>query len=409
MRFTLSATLLLLLLPCTALSACCVWDNDLLEDELLPWPDALSIMSGRIERQPPEYHMAKLAKLLPARDGAERIADLLAAATALDQLDRQHEALELLLPLLDEPLTPADRTRVRGMLAQCYLHLWWLGDAKQTATFRLTEAKRHVAGLPRASLIESIIEWAGQTERAQPDSMLPDMFKLRWAGNKIAIKATTQLADRGLEGAADMLLALLQRHHLWENFDTLYALSLVWAVDGRQPLAHMARARAWQLHQQGRGSRVPGAGELYDVRPVTLVRQPRDHHLKDMTPLEPRYRLALEECMAAYHGYALAWQHARTEHAQNWLARGHAADDPALWADFKPPLPKLPPLPRPVLEATEPPAQAGTDTVHEPAIAEPEPQDNTLLLPLLGAIALLLAAGFFVNSRVERKLPEEAA
>lgn len=408
MRFSLSATLLLLLLPCTALSACCVWDNDLLEDELLPWPDALSIMSGRIERQPPEYHMAKLEKLLPARHGTERMADLLAAATALDQLDRQHEALELLLPLLEEQLAPADRTRVRGMLAQCYLHLWWLGDASQPATYWLTEAKRHVAGLPRANLIEPILEWAGQTERAQPDSMLPDMFKLRWAGNKIAIKATTQLADRGLEGAADMLLALLQRHRVWENFDTLYALSLVWAVDGRQPLAHMARARAWQLHQQGRRSRVPGAGELYDVRPVTLVRQPRDRHLKDLTPLEPRYRLALEECMAAYHGYALAWQHARTEHAQDWLAQGHAADDPAMWAGFKPPLPKLPPLPRPVLEAAPPPADGGAGPTAEPTSAEPEPQGNPLLLPLLGVIALLLAAGFFVNARVERNSPEDA-
>lgn len=407
MRFALSATLMLLSLLCTAAHACCVWDNDLLEDELLPWPDALSIMSGRIERQPPEWHEARLRKAMRLELDGSRERNLLVAAAALDQLNRQHEALELLLPLLDEPIDNTDRTRLHAALSQLYMHLWWRKDPRNAPAFLLAEAKRHNAGQPRGHYMDAIIDWAGQDERAAQDFMLPDMFKLRWAGNKIAIAGTTQLKDRNLDGAADLLLALLQLHPVWENYDTLYALSLVWAVDGRQPLAHMARTRAWQLRDEGHGSRVPGFDELKDVRVVTLVRQPRENINKDLTPLDPRYRLALEDCMRGYRDYAVAWTQARQEHARRWLAGGNAADDPAMWADFKPPRTDLPQLPRPVLEpqTTDAPTQpdANAATTREANNEQP----STLLWPMLGAIVLLLGAGFFVNARVERNQPEE--
>ncbi|MBK8206020.1 MAG: hypothetical protein IPK87_04395 [Planctomycetes bacterium] len=406
----LATSLLALTVLCGAVHACCIWDNDFLEDEMLPWPDALDTVAGRIERQPAAYYETRLDKALRETLPGGRVHNLVVAAQCLDQLNRQEEAIAMLRPLLDEVLPAAERTSVRGLLALMFTNLWWQGGTTHISpSVCIAEARIHNAGLPRSHFLDAILGWAEKTDPAEMGGMLADMFGLRHAGLKTALTTNGQLRDRGLEGAADVLLAMIRLHPLWENFDTFYTLSLAWAVDGRQALAHMARLRAWELHAQGKLSRVPNIESVTDIKAITVARQPTMGVMKDMTPLEPKYRAALDECYAAYREYGNAWQAARRDYVANTLAAGTAGDDPAFWAGFKVPRPSLPALPRPELIPAPKPietAPAVKETTNEDATAESEEPDNgTSTWIMVIALLSLLAVGFFVNSRTSPKEP----
>ncbi len=406
----LMTTLVAMAVFCGVANACCIWDSDFLEDELLPWPDALDTIAGRIERQPAAYYEARLDKALRETLSGGRVHNQLVAAQCLDQLNRQEEAIAILRPLLDEVLPAAERTNVRSLLAQMYTNLWWQGGTTRiSAAVCITEARLHNAGLPKSHFLDAILGWAEKTDPAETGGMLADMFGLRHAGLKTALTDNGQLRDRGLAGAADVLLAMIRLHPLWENFDSFYTLSLVWAVDGRQALAHMARLRAWELHGQGKLSRVPGIESITNIKAITVARQPAMGVLKDITPLEPKYRAALEECYAAYREYGDAWQTARRDYVAATLAAGTAGDDPAFWAGFKAPRPSLPALPRPeLIPAPQPaePAPAVNESTDDAAVAEPEVPDNgSTTWIMVIALLSLLAAGFFVNNRATRKPP----
>lgn len=409
MRILLTALAALALFSGAA-QACCIWDNDFLEDEMLPWPDALDTIAGRVERQPAAYYETRLDKSLRESLPGGRIHNLMVAAHCLDQLNRQEEAIAMLRPLLDEILPAAERTSVRGLLALMFTNLWWQGGTTHISTsVCIAEARLHNAGLPKSHFLDAILAWAEKTDPAEMGGMLADMFSLRHAGLKTALTNNGQLRDRGLEGAADMLLAMIRLHPLWENFDTFYTLSLAWAVDGRQSLAHMARLRAWELHAQGKTSRVPGIESVTDIKVITVARQPTLGVMKDMTPLEPKYRAALEECYAAYREYGNAWQNARRDYIANTLAEGTAGDDPAFWAGFKAPKPSLPALPRPeLIPAPQPPEPApavNEKTTDDAADATEEPDNGTSTWIMVIALLSLLAVGFFVNSRTSPKAP----
>lgn len=395
------AVILTLLLAGSPVFACCVFDNDLLEDEIKPWPGVLEILTGRVERQRPEYHQARLDRALANELPGDETQNALAAAVAYDHLNMQDEAIRLLRDLMTRDLSREMTLRANGQLVAVYLHLWWRGGSDEHAPeVCLEEAMQRVDSLPQSGIIRQILQWATQGEKADPKSLLPDMFNLRHAGNKIGITQNPQLKERGLESAAQILLNLIERHPVWDNFDTYYALSLIWAVDGRQPLAHFARLRAWELHEAGRKSRVPGMDEVADIRRVTIMHRLRGEALIETLPVEPTYQQRIADTFAAYRDYAERWTEARNAHAPEV-----PADDPAFWAGFRAPTADLPPLPKPDPAA---PATAVTEPPTEPTEENELSETGRSPWPWLAGLGVLLGLGFFVQRRIGRKAPEQS-
>jgi hypothetical protein len=405
-------TIILFALLASPVAACCVFDNDFLEDELRQWPDALEIITGRIQRQTPGYYEARLQKALKNQLPGGHTRNMLEAARACDQLNRQEEAIAFVLPLLDEPLSDIERNEARSLLVQLNIHRWWLSgtDAALAATC-VEAARKSNVGLPNGRFIDRFLRWADTQEQADPKAMLADFLDLRLAGNKLEITKNTQLRDKGLEGAPAALLALLVLHPVWDNFDTYYALSLAWAVDGYQPLAHFARLRAWELHEQGRKSRLPGVDEIDNIRSVTVVRELKDARTKTLVeklPLDKVYEQRIAECFEGYRDYAKRWLVARDDYLRNMPIAGLDADDAAMWDAFAPSLGALPPLPRPDLQ---PAAQVEKPVTADvtPAITDAEPAaEERSWTPwmLIGGLLVLLSLGFVTSRVIARKEPE---
>jgi len=401
---------LLLTLAAVPAFACCIFDRDALHEEAVRYPDAFDIIAGRIDRQTPQWHEAMIERGLRAEITGDPVTDRLRAAASLDQLNRQPEAIDLLLSTIEQ-LTPAQAQRARAQVVQSAMHHWWNGGTEQLPAERALQiAREHNEQLPNNALMTHIIDWADKLEPADERRMLPDFFTLRLAGNKVAIEDNNQLELRGVKGAAEFLLHLLRLHPAWENFDTYYTLSVVWAVDGKQTLAHYARARAWLMHNNGQFSRSPGADEFTDIRPLTLIRARRGPALTDVTPVTMDYRAEIQAWLLQVRRYAMAWNRARDEYAQARL-EGTAADAPDFWADFTPPPrdlpdPPVPAPPRPdeanvVVDA---PASAPTENPDAPRISQaPKREESSGIDPLtwgmLGGLVVLLGAGVFLHRR----------
>ncbi len=396
---------ILLPLLSAPLFACCVFDNDLLEDELLPWPGAVAIISGRVERMPAAYHAAMLDRARANELPGGATANAIAAARALDQLNRQEEGIDALIPVLASA-PDAEEAEIRALLTQLYIHLWWRGgSASRSPDECLKAAGIQVYAHPQAAYLSKFLDWAVSIDKADPKVMLRDFFGLRLMGNKLAISATTQLHDAGLDDAPRVLLDLINLHPVWENFDTFHTLSLAWVADGRQPAAHFARLRAWELHEAGQKSRVRGIEAVTDIRRVTVVHLFRDPSYVEKLPIDEPYRKRMRTWFDAQRAYTKKWTAARDAYAIT------AATDPdAFQAGFKPPAADLPPMPFPDIEPAGAPAvavdqPAQTEPAAQPEAPEVEDKQSSPWI-LIGGLLVLLSLGFVTHRFVVRKEPE---
>jgi hypothetical protein len=393
---------ILLPLLSAPLFACCVFDNDLLEDELLPWPDAVAVISGRVGRMPAAYHAAMLdrARANQLLDGST--ANALAAARALDQLNRQEEAIATLTFVLAS--APDDQeAEIRALLTQLYIHLWWRGGSGSLSPDEcLKAAGTQVHAHPQAAYLSKFLDWAISSEKADSKVLLRDYFGLRLMGNKLAVSATTQLHDAGLDDAPRVLLDLIKLHPVWENFDTFHTLSLAWVADGRQPAAHFARLRAWELHAAGEKSRLPGIAAVTDIRRVTVLHLFRDPSYIEKLPVDEPYRNRMRTWFDAQRAYTKKWLAARDAYAVT-----AALDADAFRSGFKAPAADLPPMPFPDIEPAAAPAVAGDQPQSADAAAQPDPEEKqSLPWIMIGGLLLLLSFGFVTHRFMVRKEPE---
>lgn len=357
-------TVLLLILLASPVYACCPVDRHTLADEA---DEALlDVIAGKVERDP---------------------------------------FSDLRVRLLKDPAGTLDTdAETRTRLA---LTLWWLGGAAEFTPERcLQEAATATKELADAAEYEGIIRWAKLQQRADPDSFLPDFFDLRYATGKTADTDTGALKQRGLDNAEGILLELLKLDPAWENFDSIYALSMVYMVQGRQNLAQYTRKRAWEMHEAGQYSRVPGAAAIADIKPLTIVRQPRADTLVPVKLVSEENDAVINTQYSARRAYAMEWNTARDEALRQFLASGSAQ---AIWPGFTPPPAHIPPLrqqSQPETPAVEPDAKP-----NESHAAEPPPKSRTQTWIMLGVLGLMLALGALAKSRAARgePKPEESA
>jgi hypothetical protein len=292
---------------------------------------------------------------------------------------------------------------LNGLRARVAMTLWWKPD---TGTFSAADCLRiteeATPGLTAAALWQHLLRWARSITPADPDAFLPDFFNLRYSTNKTEGKDTGDLARLGLAQAEEFLFGLIRDDALWENADTFHALNLIYMCSGRQNLAHYARRRVWELHESGRYSRVPGAREVPDIRPMTVLRQPRGGVLTSVKVVSDEARTLIDTQYESRRAYALAWLEARRSHAASRAAQGFSPLREDFWTGFVAPEAAIPPLAAAPAAAE---AAASEPVRHDEAEAEHSNAKTWLTLAVLAGALLLGAA---LNSRVREAAAEGA-
>jgi hypothetical protein len=378
------------------LGACCNFDKDTLAQEAASQPGMLELITGLIERRPPELLLQELETL----DAKDPVATLRRTGI-LAQLGRLDEAWETLeggagAPLPDEKRLDHDLLRLKlGLTRMLKAHS--PAEAAPLATL-LPDLPPDLFG----NSIKRLVAWLSDPPPVRANEMLPDMFGLRFAPNKTAITDNSQLADAGLQNARHLLVLLLQFHPAWENPDTYYALSLILGVDGKQSLAHVARLRVHEFLAQGHAFLLDVPADIGDLKPLLYARQMQLGQLVEIRSLDEPQKA---ECAAEYahrRAYALAWQAARQEFVDRRLADGRHVREPDFWQGF------IPPVLTPRAGAIAPPPQAapGPEVLPEP----PGPPASQPALDMrVVAAAVAAAALVLVLTAVMRRRRGKAA
>ncbi|MCB9894283.1 MAG: hypothetical protein H6839_07535 [Planctomycetes bacterium] len=393
------------LLAASPAHACCPADPDSLDQEADG--NLLNLIAGCVERATPEYWQATLEAL--EQPGMPAPLRSMEAARAHAALGDWSAALKDIEKAAGMELGAQTRLEVADLQCRLALTAWWYGGAEgysPDACLRIAESAS--AGLTHQKIYAGIIRWASITQPADPDTYLPDFFDLRYFSNKSESKDNGALAERGLGDAEQVLIGLLKFDPIWENFDTIFTLSMVYVVTGRQNLASYTRLRAWEMHENGQRSRVPGASEIDDIKPMTLFRQQMAGVLVPVRVVNEDYRAVIEQQYKARRAYAQQWLDARGTYARSQLDSGVAADAPGFWSGFKAPDVQFPSMakPQPELPAQAEAASAPPLETSKPA-EEPAEADKSRLSTwiMLGALVGILVIGAIAKSRVDASSP----
>jgi hypothetical protein len=405
--------LLLFILAASPVYACCPVDKDTFADEV-PDPALLNEIAGAVPRNFREYWTAELDKAKRMELTGFRRA--LLSADALDRSGRPASALDKLQPWLSRPLAPQQKDKLNRLRMQTAMDLWWKGGSdRYPPDDCLRIAEESLSG-PVAPLMKYVIDWAKAAEKADPKRYLPDFFNLRYATDKTVDHDTGELERRKLQGAEAFLLRQLRRSSTWENFDTFYALNLVYVVSGRQNLAYYTRLRCWSMHAEGRCSKVPGAAEIADIKALTILRRMSAGVLVPVKVVSDENQQAAKAQFNARTAWSEKWLQARKMYFKRQTQTGNAPDAPDFWAGFEPPLQDFPPLraaaPEPLAATsnTQPkPPSAAPDANDEtpPESAEKRESSRTVTWITLGILAAVLALGMLAKSRMNRAKPAD--
>ncbi|MBP9892829.1 MAG: hypothetical protein KBG84_13075 [Planctomycetes bacterium] len=429
MRSTNYAWLLILLLA-QVLPACCVWDRDTLSSEAKGQDAVADAISGKSDRYPPKFYEMRL----------ERLKELLRTtpfdlglyddcAAALSRLGRFDDALAMLDQKKDVmgrfkagegPKNSRYREdkafdeQVRRRLvneASIRLHRWiGAGASRQSiedlnlAKALIVEARTLNADFSSERYLQFVAEWLIAGARAERDALLPDALGLRFK-NKTARGVNDELKDAGLADCLDGLAGLIRSSEMWECVDVYYWLSLAYAVDGKQSLSYMARLRAYELIDAGKGSLVPGAPLGNELKQCIVPRMFEAGRRIEAKTLSEQARAEIEEEFGRRRRFAQRLMETRWEFMASKFEYGSHPDvDTRFWIGYEPPSMlkyDLPgdtiPLPEP-LPATNVPAAA-----LEMKSAPPTgPQEDalvrgTVMFVMVGAgTVLLVSLGLWV-------------
>jgi len=417
--------------------ACCVWDRDSLSTERRGMEAVEDVLTGKVERFPADYYEMRLVRMakavetdpfdLPAYDDA---------GAACDRLGRYDEAMawmekkRLAISAATEGQAPKDhrfstlevlnRQSHRRLVneASFAIHRWLATGARadridevSAARAMIVQARKLNSSFGSERYLLIIIDWLIEAQGPEKDRILPDLLGLRLA-DKTARGPNDALKDKNLSDCFEALAGLVRGSALWENVDLFYALSLAFAVDGRQSLSYMARLRAFELIDQGKGSVVPGAPQGPELKKLLVPHRYKAGRLEEVKVLNDEARREVEAEFQRRRDFAVRWQAARFDYMKSLLEMGSHPDlDYRFWTSFKEPtqlareLPKVEPdavvvapLPAPVAEATPSATQAANTDA--PTFGTP----GTLAMTLAASGVLLLLGGlvWFGLKRRER-------
>jgi tetratricopeptide (TPR) repeat protein len=340
----------------------CLNDRDTLAQEARGLPDALQVVTGRFERNPPLFYEMRLKRVATQlkRDPSQlELYD--DAAVASDRLGRSDEAIRW-IELKRKQLAPfnAKDKMLREHWYRYYANggtFWahrWIRSGADRA--RIGEMKTATQMIKRAIEIKpnahfgrekyqlKAMQWIVKPPPATPSPsstrpILPDFLHLQDRAEQAFdfSKDDGTLGSMGLGDAAQGLAGLIALGNAWESVDVFNTLSRTFVVSGKNSFAYAASLRAQELAHKGRASLVPGAptgGAL-----AQMVAAPRAMVL-DMSTQSPTQ---LQEIYTRLRTEADEYQKKRTAYMMARLEQGQHPDTYAAfwqdWHDAGPPAP----------------------------------------------------------------------
>jgi hypothetical protein len=439
------ACLLVAALP-GLLGAAGIWDRDTLT--LTRKGDSAfdDVLCGKVERFPPRYYELRLERVslsiekdrfdLPSYDDAGACcAHLGRFGDAMEWMERKRLAVKALgdgeAPKghrFEKPDILREQSHRRMVNEAAFAVLRWLSegarkermDEVSVASGMIHMAREINGKYASERYLEQFIIWI---IRDEPDegAMLPDALGLRGA-DLSRLGETGELQRRGMQDSIEGLCGLVRGSEAWACVDLFYALSLAYAAAGLQGHAHMARLRAYELIDEGKGSLVPKAPRGEELKARMWPRRGEGGRTTEIRALSREEMGEIREEFARRRAFAKRWQSARLEFMKEKFEgsmTSHPDFDVYFWMGFEAPTAMYREVPgdsatgQPEL----PPANAPSSPVNVPAnmvtpevVAQgrPVPKEEVpaVLWPLVGGGFAFCALALFVWVGMKRRAQE---
>lgn len=353
MKMLAVAALLCLASPCFA----CLWDYDTLAQEAAGMPDIKAVIAGGFPRNPPLYYEMRLERVTKLLEESPDDLDAYdAAGVACDRLGRHDEAIEWMARkqaamerIGYDPAAhkqPNHYCRYLANLGTFHAHRWFSQGANREDMADMERGRELIAkaieqnpdahfGREKYQLMA--MEWvialdpdnapATNEERLKRQTFLgisPTEYR-------VVDSARSVLAEHDLADALEGISGLIMLGNAWESIDAYKALALALALDGRNLVAQLANARAWELGNHGRDT----------VLPRTWLPQEEREQLRELTWMNLHQysigdvRTNLEEAYVKLRKSAEGWHWHRRTYMLNRLRMGvHPDTESDFWARF---------------------------------------------------------------------------
>jgi hypothetical protein len=361
-RFTLLSAAL-----CTgvlgSIAMACLNDRDTLAQEARGLPNALQVVTGRFERNPPLFYEVRLKRVTAQLKKDPAQLDLYDdAAVASDRLGRSDEAIHW-IELKHKQLAPFN-SKDKSLREHWYRYyanggtFWvhrWIRDGADRS--KIAEMKTAAGMIKRAIEIKpnahfgrekyqlKAMQWIVAPPSVKPPAvqrkeLLPDFLQLHERA-ELAYDFSEDngtLGRMGLSDAAQGLTGLIALGNAWESVDVFNTLSHVFVVSSKNSFAYAASLRAQELARQGRASLVPGTptGE-----PLAQMLAAPEMMVQRMS--RPQSASELQEIYTRLRNEADGYQKRRTVYMMARLQQGQHPDTNADfwndWHDAGPPAP----------------------------------------------------------------------
>ena len=343
---------LLLISPAWA----CMWDRDTLAAEAKGIPDAVRVITGRFERNPPLYYEMRLQRVAAELQSHPERLDLYDdAGAACDRLGRGDEALAWMdrkreqLERRDakDPPVIDHRYRYLANIGTFRAHRWLRDGADRARIGEMKAARDEIAKairlnpdahFGREKYQRVAMEWIIRPPKPATNELLPNFLDLEPLSH--AQHATQELDKAGYGDAMKGLTGLVVLGNAWESVDVFHALAVVLEYEGRSSVAYMARLRCQELIARGGRSLFPSEATKSDLAQTLTTSLVNG---RNRAETEATYRRLRDE--------AERWHRDRTGYMLARLTKGrHPDTHPDFWKDYRDPGP--PPLttPNPIRE-----------------------------------------------------------
>lgn len=332
---------LFLAMPAAALG--CIWDSDTLARELKGKPALLDVITGRFERNPPEYYEMRLARVTQAlKASPDNLNHYDDAGVACDRLHRSAEAIWWMerkrTALISTPDSPEKTThiyRYHANLGTFLAHQWIGAGARTEDIEQMRQARAHIAKaieinrdahFGREKYQLKALDWIIEIRtRTTPYSDSDRLFDFR---SFLFFDCTVDPMKRGpssklppeISDAVEGISGLIYLGAAWESVDVFYALQTALQASGDNSLAVLAQQRRLELESQGRRSLFEETKDSPQFRPVTYIKS------------DTREVTFFKDARAESD----AWQKERTQYMIERLRLGlHPDTNADFWKDFK--------------------------------------------------------------------------
>lgn len=301
-----------------------MWDRDTLRAEQVGLPDAVQIVTGRFERNPPLFYKMRIERVqrdlkshpenLGLYDDAAVASDRLGDdVAAIAWMRKKRAVMATLQPSSD------DRYRTEANEGTFHVHLWLTRGARADDLSELMAGRKHLAeGLAinpdahfgRERMQIGVVDWLIATRTGKESENLA-----------VYLDDHVKLDDpeKRLKG----LLGLVALGNAWQSVDMFDAIALQANGPGHYgSTGRLAMLRATELLKSGQHAMRPGLKAQED-----LTRPDWSFHDDDARRLESSYALLRRE--------ADDWQSKRTAYMTTRLRAGkHPDTDPTFWNDW---------------------------------------------------------------------------